>query len=89
MSWSASAGGNKAHVRTEIMKQFDNALAGYSRCVEPEETIRQAVGVMLLAAIDANPDGNIAITCSGAMSINPNNHRLACNMSVKLLWAPP
>ena len=88
MSWSASAGGNKAHMRGEIMKQFDNALAGYSRCQEPEETMRQAVGVMLLAAINANPDGNFAITCSGSVSINPKNDRLACTMAMKLLWAP-
>jgi hypothetical protein len=56
MSWSASAKGSKKDVRDSIAQQFDDGRSDYYKCEDPEETLRQKIGVLALAAIDANPD---------------------------------
>jgi hypothetical protein len=65
MSWSVSAIGRVPAVRAAIAKQF----ADGGKCVEPEESIRQAAAKVLDSVIVAqDPTNVVKVTASGSQS---------------------
>lgn len=64
MSWSVYATGKPKTVAATLEVQF-----GGSKCAEPEETIRQAAKVTLLAAVAGQrEDSVLKVSASGSMS---------------------
>jgi hypothetical protein len=65
MSWSVTAIGKSSAVRASIAKQF----ATGSKCAEPEETIRQAVAVVIDKALEAQAEATaVKVSASGSQS---------------------
>jgi hypothetical protein len=64
MSWSVSAIGKPASVAAKVQKDLD----GY-RCTDPEEGVKQAAGVAILAAVNAQSANSVVrVTASGHQS---------------------
>lgn len=85
MSWSVQATGRTEGVVTEITTQFDK----HSVCMEPEESVRQAAKVVLLAAL-AGQDPTVVVTvkASGHMSkeYETNKNRNQLQISVEPVY---
>ncbi len=63
MSWSVLAIGKAPAVRAEIAKQFANA----SKCVEPEETLRQGAAQLIDASLEAQAShSDVRVAASGS-----------------------
>jgi hypothetical protein len=80
MSWSVSGFGKAPAVRESIAKQF----AQGSKCMEPEETMRQAAAALMESSLAAQePSKVIEVSASGSMSTD--NGKVASNsISIKI-----
>jgi len=64
MSWGVSAIGKVPAVRKVVAEQFTR-----NQCAEPEETVRQAAGVLIDAALAAQKEtGVVKVSASGSQS---------------------
>jgi len=64
MSWSVGAIGKPAAVAAKMETDFANF-----RCTEPEESVRQAALVTILAAVNAqSPESVVQVAASGSQS---------------------
>jgi hypothetical protein len=80
MSWSVSAFGRASGVRESIAKQF----AQGSKCMEPEETMRQAAAALLDSSLEAqDPSKVVEATASGSMSTD-NGKVVSNSLSIKI-----
>ena len=77
MSWSVGATGKAPAVRAAIAKQFEQQ----SKCVEPEETIRQAIKAILDEALSAQ-SGAVKVGASGSQSMDYNTKAVSHSLSV-------
>jgi hypothetical protein len=61
MSWSVSATGKAPAVASKIAAEISR-----SKCIEPEEGVKQAVGAALAAALAAqDPEQTVKVSASG------------------------
>jgi hypothetical protein len=83
MSWSVAAVGKAAAVKTEIARQF----AVGSKCLEPEETVRQSAAVVMDAALAAqDPTMAVKASASGSMTFKNWDNRTggSNNLSISI-----
>jgi hypothetical protein len=69
MSWSTSAIGKPPAVMAKVAEEFSR-----HPCVEPEETVRQAAGALIAAALQAqDPNSVVIVSASGSQNQNYNS----------------
>lgn len=70
MSWSISATGKAPAVAAHVAKSIAE-----SKCQEPEETIKNAVGAILATALAAYPAGRgVKVSAAGSQSRDGNGN---------------
>ena len=89
MSWSVAAIGKVTAVRAELERQF----ASLSKCVEPEETVKQNVRSSLASALSGfKDDFAVKVGASGSQQKdysdpkNPVAMSNSLNVSVEPIW---
>ena len=89
MSWSVSAVGKSDVVAAVIEKQFENG----GKCMEPEESIRQAARALLAASLKAQvPSAAVEVSAGGSQSTGasipggPDVVRNTLTLTVKPFW---
>jgi len=81
MSWSVGATGKAAAVAKAIAKQFADA----GKCVEPEETVRQAALSVISAAINGQgPKAAVTVNASGHQSGLPGTNEVSNTLTISV-----
>lgn len=85
MSWSVGAIGKAAAVRAAIAKQF----ADGSKCLEPEETVRQAAAAAIDGALAAQDPGIVVkVLASGSQFFKDYTTKTGIQNSLSLTVEP-
>lgn len=80
MTWNFSGKGKAPAVAADIEKQ----LAG-DKCNEPEETVRQAAGALIGAALAAqDADTDVTVSASGSQSTNYTTNAISNGLSISV-----
>lgn len=87
MSWSVGAVGKASAVRKEIAAQFQRG----SKCIEPEETIRQHVKALLDASLAGQgTEVAVRVIASGSQSYtqesDPKKTNNTATITIENLW---
>lgn len=85
MSWSVSAVGKAEAVAKEISIQF----AKSGKCMEPEETIKNAVAGTIAVALQAqDPQIAVKVQASGSMGYKNWKDHAGCGNSLNITIEP-
>jgi hypothetical protein len=85
MSWSVAAIGKSQAVAAEIAKQFANG----SKCMEPEESIRQAAASLIATAMVAEDAAVVVtVTANGSQSFKDYTTKTGVTNSLSITIQP-
>lgn len=79
MSWGVSGTGRAPAVRAAIAMQF----ARHGKCMEPEETVRQAAATLIDAAIAAqDPTATLKVSANGSQSTDYTTKKVTNSLTL-------